>query len=59
MTPTGDGDLCPQDPEHGRMWFVRGREVQWCPNARHAGNSRYAFDGVTPAPRQTGRPTKR
>ena len=48
----GDGDPCPQDPSHGRMYFVGAdKRRQWCPSSSHRGSSFYAFDGVTPAPR--------
>ena len=51
MSPLGDGDPCPQDPDHGRMYFIGSeRKVQWCPNARHKGSARYQYDGKTPAP---------
>lgn len=45
--PLGDGDSCPQDPAHGRMYFLGQR--QWCPNACHVGCAVYLFDGVTSA----------
>jgi hypothetical protein len=31
----GDGDLCVTNPEHGRMYTVKGFTRQWCPNQRH------------------------
>lgn len=55
----GDGDRCPQDPEHGRMWFASDRQSQWCPHSGHKGINRYAFDGVTPKPRVLGDTARR
>jgi hypothetical protein len=43
----GDGDLCPQDPDHGRMWVLPSTR-QFCPAAAHRGNYLYLYDGVTP-----------
>lgn len=31
----GDGDRCPLDPEHGKMYVV-ARNRQWCPHSDHA-----------------------
>lgn len=47
----GDGDPCPQDAGHGRMFFMPSKQRQWCPALRHEGNPFYAHDGLTPAPR--------
>lgn len=48
----GDGDWCPQDAEHGRMYFVdQAKTRQWCPHSAHRGDSIYQRDGVTPASR--------
>ena len=46
----GDGDRCPQDREHGHMYFVDPAKTrQWCPSSRHQGNTFYRRDGQTPA----------
>lgn len=42
----GNGDWCPQDPEHGRMFTV-SLVTQYCPHSAHKGESRYAMDGKT------------
>lgn len=35
---TGDGDTCPLDPEHGRMFVLKtGVVCQYCPNQSHDG----------------------
>ena len=44
----GDGDPCPQDPGHGRMYFIdQPKTRQWCGHSAHRGNDLYARDGVT------------
>lgn len=45
--PTGDGDRCPQDPEHGHMWVLSSKN-QFCPSSAHRGGFLYCYDGVTP-----------
>ncbi len=45
----GDGDRCPQDQNHGRMWCMASKR-QWCPSSRHSGGQFYEYDGVTPVP---------
>ena len=52
MTPrwvggSGDGDWCPQDNAHGKM-YLRPTGNQWCPNVKHTGNPFYRYDGLTP-----------
>lgn len=48
----GDGDRCPQDPGHGRMYFMKpSMQRQWCPSSGHQGDPFYQRDGVTPASR--------
>jgi len=32
-TGTGDGDVCPINPDHGQMFFLTTR--QWCPDHSH------------------------
>lgn len=48
-----DGDPCPQDAGHGRMFMLakeRGAAaVQFCAHSAHHGRPIYAYDGVTPA----------
>jgi hypothetical protein len=45
---SGNGDTCPVDESHGRMWVLpSGR--QFCPNQIHRGRAVYEHDGVTPA----------
>lgn len=60
---SGNGDACPVDPEHGRMFFV-SPDRQFCPHSAHLTNAIYLRDGVTPASqtapdlaRVQGRPT--
>lgn len=31
----GNGDLCPHDPEHGKM-YVLPSGAQWCPHVAHS-----------------------
>lgn len=46
----GDGDRCPQDPTHGRMYFAKpAMQRQWCPSSRHQASPFYQRDGVTSA----------
>jgi len=33
----GDGDRCPLDPEHGKMFVIRGTDRQHCPDQAHDG----------------------
>jgi hypothetical protein len=47
LTAYGDGDPCPMDPNHGRMWLTKHRN-QWCPHIAHPGTALYEYDGVTP-----------
>lgn len=56
-TETGNGDPCPVDETHGRMWFTSA-DRQWCPSARHRGFAIYLRDGVTPATPQSGQETR-
>ncbi len=50
----GDGDRCPQDSEHGHMYFTDpAKTKQWCPSSRHEGDPWYRRDGLTPL-RTTG-----
>ena len=51
----GDGDPCPQDPEHGRMYAYPQSQIQYCPHSAHKGESRYRWDGVTPVDKEPGR----
>lgn len=41
----GDGDLCPVNPEHGRMYYVSNSR-QWCPHAWHSSTAGRLTDGV-------------
>lgn len=34
---TGDGDVCPLNPEHGRMLTIQASDLQHCPNQAHDG----------------------
>lgn len=54
---SGNGDLCPIEPEHGRMWMLDARRVdsrQFCPQDVHSTAhppepSVYEHDGKTVA----------
>lgn len=54
MTPYRDianGDVCPVDPAHGRMFMLareRAAAVQFCAHASHKDRAVYAYDGITP-----------
>lgn len=53
---TGDGDLCPVESEHGRMFMNRGRTGQYCPHQSHdrSGGAFWGYDGVTPRTDRSG-----
>lgn len=34
---TGDGDWCPVDESHGRMFVANETQTQWCPRQEHDG----------------------
>lgn len=34
---TGDGDVCPLNPDHGHMTYLSGTKSQWCPDQSHDG----------------------
>jgi hypothetical protein len=46
--PGGDGDACPLDPAHGRMYAYVETQMQFCPHSAHKTESRYEWDGITP-----------
>lgn len=49
----GDGDRCPTNPEHGRMWMTQSKK-QWCPHQSHdkqGTHNLFEYDGVTPVPK--------
>ena len=48
----GDGDRCPLDPEHGRMYVLTtgGKRTQWCASQTHDGAPKTApGGGLAPA----------
>jgi hypothetical protein len=52
---TGDGDFCPQDDNHGRMFAYPISQTQVCTHSGHRGNNLYEWDGVSPrGSRQNG-----
>ena len=50
----GNGELCPVNPEHGRM-YVEPNDRQYCPHVAHDRDRTpaiYESDGKTPAARR-------
>jgi hypothetical protein len=47
----GDGDNCPINPAHGRMYFIAGSDRQWCAHNDHDGRSKNHPKGPAPMTR--------
>lgn len=49
---TGNGDVCPIDPEHGHMVVLPGQEErQFCPHQSHDGRPKTHPEGEAPPTR--------
>jgi hypothetical protein len=52
-TDLGDGDRCPLNPDHGRMYTLKGTTPpkQWCASSAHDGRPKSHPDGEAPPTR--------
>jgi hypothetical protein len=49
----GNGDPCPINPEHGKMFVLMPSKRQFCPHSDHSAHkpperAMFEYDGVTP-----------
>jgi hypothetical protein len=49
---TGNGDPCPLNPEHGKMYFLNGSTNQYCADQSHDGAPKSAPGGPQPMTRK-------